>query len=320
MSITDTRFDEYFGFTDHEVKEMLEYYDLPEHYNTMKEWYDGYLFGDTNVYCPWDVINYCDLLRADPSSRPQDYWSNTSGNAMVRRFIDKADFRTKNEIEQLIAGGTIVKEIHQDLTYNELDTSIKNLWSVLFTTGYLTQKGMTDDDRYLLAIPNREIRKLFITQIREWFQAETAKDTPKLDALCEAFPDRDPQKIEKLFGDYLWSTISIRDTAAAKDGKENFYHGILLGLLAHKEKWLVMSNAESGIGYSDILIEIPENRTGIVIEMKYADNGDMDAACAQAIRQIEELRYDTKLKDDGMHTIIKYGIACYKKDCKVAAR
>lgn len=286
MSITDTRFDEYFGFTNEEVREMLHYYGLMEHYQTMKEWYDGYRFGDTSVYCPWDVINYCDLLRVDPSARPQDYWSNTSGNAMVRRFIDKADFRTKNEIEQLIAGETIVKEIHQDLTYNELDTSIKNLWSVLFTTGYLTQKGMTDADTYLLAIPNLEIRKLFITQVREWFRDESSRDTSRLDALCNAFPEKNPQKIEELFGEYLWSTISIRDTAAPKNKKENFYHGILLGLLAYKENWLVMSNAESGIGYSDILVEIPKNRIGIVIEMKYADNGDMDVACARALEQI----------------------------------
>lgn len=202
----------------------------------MKEWYDGYLFGDTDIYCPWDVINYCDLLRSDPFARPQDYWSNTSGNAMVRRFIDKADFRTKNEIEQLIEGGTIVKEIHQDLTYNELDTSIKNLWSVLFTKGYLTQRGTAGDDQYMLAIPNREIRKLFITQIREWFRDESAKDMSKLDALCDAFPNKDSQKIEGLFGDYLWNTISIRDTATAKDKKENF----LASLLTEKSGWLCL--------------------------------------------------------------------------------
>ena len=316
-SITNVEFDEYFGFTDTEVKEMLSYYGIEECYDTVKEWYDGYQFGETAVYCPWDVINYCKDRCADVNALPEDYWSNTSGNAMVRRFIDKADYRTKNEIEQLIAGETIVKEIRQDLTYNELDSSIENLWSVLFTTGYLTKRGRVDLRRYQLAIPNQEIRELFITQIREWFRDETSKDTPKLDALCDAFPEKDPQKIEELFGDYLWNTISIRDTAVAKERKENFYHGILLGLLAHKENWLSMSNAESGLGYSDIMIEIPKGRIGVVVEMKYAEDGDLERACMEALQQIEEKDYVARLKQDGMRQFIKYGIACYKKDCKV---
>lgn len=168
--------------------------------------------------------------------------------------------------------------------------------------------------RYRLAIPNLEIRELFITQIREWFRDETSKDTPKLDALCDAFPEKDPQRIEELFGDYLWNTISIRDTAVAKERKENFYHGILLGLLAHKENWLSMSNAESGLGYSDILIEIPKGRTGVVVEMKYAEDGDLERACTEALQQIEEKDYMARLKQDGMRQFIKYGIACYKKD------
>lgn len=254
---------------------------------------------------------------ANPNALPEDYWSNTSGNAMVRRFIDKADYRTRNEIEQLIEGKSIIKEIRQDLTYNELDRSIENLWSVLFTTGYLTSRGRVDLRRYRLAIPNLEVRELFVIQIREWFRDETAKDTPKLDALCEAFPAKDPQKIEELFGDYLWNTISIRDTAVAKEKKENFYHGILLGLLAHKENWLSMSNAESGNGYSDILIEIPKNRTGVVVELKYAEDGNMERACESALEQIAEKDYVAKLKQDGMRQFIRYGIACYKKDCKV---
>lgn len=316
FSITNVLFDEYFGFTDSEVKKMLDYYEISETYDTVKEWYDGYQFGKTGVYCPWDVINYCKNRYADSNAMPQDYWSNTSGNAMVRRFIDKSDYRTRNEIEQLIEGKTIAKEIHQDLTYNELDVSIENLWSVLFTTGYLTQRGLAED-KYLLAIPNREISRLFINQIREWFRDETSKDTPKLDALCEAFPAKKPEKIEELFGDYLWNTISIRDTAVTKGRKENFYHGILLGLLAHKENWLSMSNAESGTGYSDILIEIPKNRTGVVIEMKYAEDGNMEKACAEAMKQIEEKDYVARLRQDGMQNFIKYGIACYKKDCKV---
>ena len=314
LTLTDVRFDEYFGFTDSEVKDMLEYYGLSEHYGEVKEWYVGYRFGNVEVYCPWDVINYCDLLKADPNALPQDYWSNTSGNAMVRRFIDKADTRTRDEIERLIAGDEIVKEIHQELTYNELDSSIENLWSVLFTTGYLTQRGQ-EEKKYRLAIPNNEIRELFISQIREWFRDVSRKDGETLNQFCEAFPEQNPEKIEEIFSDYLWNTISIRDTASSK--KENFYHGILLGLLGYKSNWLVKSNAESGLGYSDILVEVPKNRTGIVIELKYAEDGNMDAACEKALQQIEDRDYAAKLKDDGMRNIIKYGIACYKKNCKV---
>ncbi|MBU5480130.1 AAA family ATPase [Blautia sp. MSJ-19] len=314
LTLTDVRFDEYFGFTDTEVKDMLKYYGLSEHYGEVKEWYDGYRFGNVEVYCPWDVINYCDLLKADPNALPQDYWSNTSGNAMVRRFIDKADTQTRDEIERLIAGEEIVKEIHQELTYNELDSSIENLWSVLFTTGYLTQHGQ-EGKKYRLTIPNNEIRELFILQIREWFRDVSRKDGETLNQFCEAFPEQNPEKIEEIFSDYLWNTISIRDTASAK--KENFYHGILLGLLGYKSNWLVRSNAESGTGYSDILVEVPKNRTGIVIELKYAEDGNMDAACEKALQQIEERDYAARLKEDGMRNIIKYGIACYKKNCKV---
>ena len=317
LSITDVRFDEYFGFTDSEVELMLKYYELSEYHDVIKEWYDGYQFGKVGVYCPWDVISYCDNLRADQAALPENYWSNTSGNSIVRRFIDKANAKTKDEIERLIAGKIIVKDIRQELTYNELDNSIDNIWSVLFTTGYLTQRGKVDAKRYHMAIPNKEIRELYVTQIWEWFKDTTAKDSSKLDVFCEAFPAKNVEKIEELFSNYLWNTISIRDTAVANEKKENFYHGILLGLLGHMEDWIVKSNAESGIGYSDILVEIPENRTGVVIEMKYAENGNMDAACAEALWQIEDKQYAMKLKSDGMRTIIKYGIACFKKDCKV---
>ena len=315
LSVLDAQYDECFGFTDAEVKDMLDYYNLSEHYAEVKEWYDGYRFGNTEVYCPWDVIRYCKSLCADPKAIPEDYWSNTSGNAMVSRFIDKADTQTRDEIERLISGEEIVKEIHQELTYNELDSSIENLWSVLFTTGYLTQRGRAGEDQYRLVIPNREIRKLFIKQIREWFRDVSRKDGETLNQFCEAFPEQNPEKIEEIFSDYLWNTISIRDTASSK--KENFYHGILLGLLGYKSNWLVKSNAEAGIGYSDILVEVPKNRTGIVIELKYAEDGNMDAACEKALQQIEDRDYAAKLRDDGMRNIIKYGIACYKKNCKV---
>ncbi len=317
LSIMDTRFDEQFGFTDSEVEELLAAYNLDSHFTEIKEWYDGYHFGNADVYCPWDVINYVDLLRFEPTAKPQDFWSNSSGNALVRSFIDKADVQTKDEIERLIAGEYIEKEISQELTYDEIDKSIANLWSVLFTTGYLTKQGVTDDGRVRLSIPNREIKNLFIKKIREWFSDTTANDGKTLEQFCNAFVDKDTEKIEELFGDYLWNTISIRDTAVAKDKKENFYHGILLGLLGYKASWLIKSNTESGTGYSDILVEVPNNRTGIVIELKYAENGDMDAACDEALKQIEEKSYVDKLKQDGMRNFIKYGIACFKKDCKV---
>ena len=320
LSVMSPQFGECFGFTDEEVKEMLAYYGLSEHYEQMKQWYDGYLFGNVSVYCPWDVINHCRDLRVDSDAFPEDYWSNTSGNGIIRRFIDKANMQTKSEIEQLIAGEEIVKEIRQELTYDELDKTIDNLWSVLFTTGYLTQRGRVDGRCYRLAIPNREIRELFITQIREWFKDSVGRDKTTLDDFAAAMLRGDESQVEKIFGDYLWNTISIRDTAVSKERKENFYHGILLGLFGFMDNWIVKSNVESGIGYSDILIEAFDCRVGIVIEVKYAEDGNLDAACKKALEQIEEKSYEARLQEDGMRTILKYGIACYKKDCRVAVK
>ena len=320
LSILDSRFDEQFGFTDYEVKKILENYHLESHFEETKEWYDGYHFGKVDIYCPWDVINYVDQLKYDPAAIPQDFWSNSSGNAIVRRLIDKADVSAKNEVERLIAGESIEKDVALELTYDEIDKSMENLWSVLFTTGYLTHTGRTEAGKYRLVIPNREVRNLFVKKIREWFLDVSRNDGKTLEELCNAFVNKDTEKIEQIFGDYLWNTISIRDTAVAKEKKENFYHGILLGLLGYKSSWLIKSNAESGTGYSDILVEVPTNRTGIVIELKYAENGDMDAACEDALRQIEEKNYVAKLKQDGMRNFIRYGIACFKKDCRVIVR
>ena len=320
LSILDSRFDEQFGFTDYEVKKILENYHLESHFEETKEWYDGYHFGKVDIYCPWDVINYVDQLKYDPAAIPQDFWSNSSGNAIVRRLIDKADVSAKNEVERLIAGESIEKDVALELTYDEIDKSIENLWSVLFTTGYLTHTGRTEAGKYRLVIPNREVRNLFVKKIREWFLDVSRNDGKTLEELCNAFVNKDTEKIEQIFGDYLWNTISIRDTAVAKEKKENFYHGILLGLLGYKSSWLIKSNAESGTGYSDILVEVPTNRTGMVIELKYAENGDMDAACEDALRQIEEKNYVAKLKQDGMRNFIRYGIACFKKDCRVIVR
>ena len=294
FSITSVQFDEFFGFTDDEVAEMLKYFGLSDYHETIREWYDGYQFGKKAVYCPWDVISYCRNLCADPDAIPEDFWSNTSSNSIVSRFIDKANKQTRDEIENLISGETVIKEIKQELTYNELDKSIENLWSILFTTGYLTQRERIDSRKLRLAIPNREIKELFELQIREWFQEKSSEDVKKLDKLCMAFPDGDAETIEDLFNDYLWNTISIRDTAV-KGRKENFYHGVLLGLLSHMENWAVWSNIESGEGYCDILLEVPENRVGVVIEMKYAQEDRMEAACTEALKQIEQRQYAARV-------------------------
>ena len=315
-TITDTRYDEYFGFTDLDVREMLDFYGLGQHEGAVRRWYDGYRFGGTSVYCPWDVINYCDALLNDPEAQPQNYWANTSGNAMVRRFIGKADQQTRSEIERLVAGEEIVKSINQELTYNELDTSIDNLWSVLFSTGYLTQRGRGEGKRYRLAIPNREIEELFTSQIRQWFKETTRSDKGRLEQFCRSFLDGDAEAAEQMLKEYLWNSISVRDTAVRSDRKENFYHGMLLGLLQYETSWETASNEESGEGYCDISIRTPD-RVGIVIEIKYVPDGNLEKGCFAAIRQIEEKRYDDALLRDGMEKIINYGIAFYKKNCKV---
>ena len=316
FSITDQYFDEYFGFTDKEVKEILQYYKVPEAFEQTKKWYDGYRFGNTDIYCPWDVINHCRALKVEPDATPQPYWINTSGNYIVKRFIEKANQQTRREIEQLIEGKAIQKEIRLELTYNELDSTIENLWSVLFATGYLTQQGKPQGRTYSLIIPNESIRQIFIEQIQEWFKETTRKDENRLKDFCKAFEEGNAEAIEQQLNDYLMKTISIRDTFTAK--KENFYHGVLLGLLSYDPDWYITSNKESGDGYSDIMIEAEQARTGIIIEVKYAENIKMlDKACKKALKQIKEKHYDQKLEEEGYETILNYGIACYKKRCKV---
>lgn len=318
MTITDSRFDEQFGFLDREVSKLLEFYGLEEKYGTVKEWYDGYLFGNADVYCPWDVINYVDLLLDNPNARPKAFWINTSGNDIIRTFLQMAKGTVRREIEELVNGKTVAKKINEELTYRDLYKSINNIWSVLFTTGYLTRRGDGEENEvYHLAIPNLEIRKIFIEQVMEWIQEEARKDAPGLDAFCDAFPKGDAESIEVQFNAYLQKTISIRDTGARKGKKENFYHGVLLGLLSHREEWDVFSNAESGEGFSDILVEILEERIGIVIELKYVDENALEAGCEDALRQIEEKGYEARLLQDEMETILKYGIAVRKKSCKV---
>ncbi len=317
FSVTDIRFSSWFGFTNEDVMQLLEYYHLEEKFELIRDWYDGYRFGNIDVYCPWDVINYVDLLRAEPEAFPRAYWINTSGNDIIRQFIRMAAPGTRREIEALVAGETVTHRVRQELTYWELYDSMDNLWSVLFTTGYLTQRGTDWAGTYQLAIPNQEIRQIFVEQIQEWFQAEARKDTPRLDAFCAAFSQADADAVERQFNAYLRKTISIRDTMVQAAKKENFYHGILLGLLSHREDWVVTSNVESGDGYSDILVELEEEGVGIVIEVKYAKDGDFEAGCREAMEQIERMGYCDALLEDGMERVLKYGIACYKKKCKV---
>ena len=315
-TISDVRYDEYFGFTNADVDELLEFYGLSAYKDTMKDWYDGYRFGDTDVYCPWDVINYCDELLADPGAEPENYWANTSGNDLIRRLLKKANQSTKNDIEQLINGGTIIKSIRQELTYREVEESIDNIWSVLYSTGYLTCRRRVPGKKMKLALPNREVRELFIELVKDWFEETTQADTARISRFCAAFAAGDADVIQEMLGDYLWESISVRDTAVRRNMKENFYHGMLLGLLQSQDNWLVKSNAETGEGYSDISIRMP-NRTGIVIELKYADDGNLEAACSEALKQIEEKKYAEGLKRRGTKKIIKYGIAFWEKECRV---
>ena len=316
-TIKDVRYKEYFGFTDAEIRQMLEYYGFLDQYDAVKEWYDGYLFGNLGIYCPWDVINYCGDLRDQSVTEPQNYWVNTSSNDIIRKFLSKAKTADRNDIEQLINGSSIKKMIHPELTYRDLDSDPDNLWSILFTTGYLTQRGLQTDELTELVIPNREIQWIFTKQIREWFKWETEKNMERLEDFCKAFMKNDTDAIEEGFNAYLKKTISIRDTNTRKKMKENFYHGILLGLFGNMDGWNVRSNAESGDGYSDISIEIEDKGIGIVIELKYAEKAAFDTACREALKQVNDQNYEQQLLDDGMTTIRKYGIACYKKRCKV---
>ena len=318
LSITDSRFDEHFGFTDAEVKMLLDDYNLTAHYGETKEWYDGYHFGSVDVYCPWDVINHVDRLCGEPNAEPQAYWINTSGNDLVRRFVDKADKTTQGEIERLIAGEAIEKAVRLELTYNEIDNSIDNLWSVLFTTGYLTQAGKVERSVYKLIIPNREVREVFILQIQEWFKKTFVHDEKPMQAFCQAFLDGNAEEIQKRLTVILGKMISILDTKAKDEQKENFYHGLLLGLLRSDPTWSILSNAESGDGFSDILIEPEDPDAGIVIEVKYSPTlAGMESACVTALEQIKSKRYDERLRNEGRENVTAFGIAFCKKRCRV---
>lgn len=318
-SVKDVQYNEYFGFSDMEVRKMLEYYGFMEKYDVIREWYDGYRFGELNIFCPWDVVSYCHALKLNSSAVPQNYWVNTSSNSIVRKFLHRADGTTRDEIELLISGGIVWKKIRQELTYRDIDSKIDNLWSILFTTGYLTQCGKDDGSMTGLVIPNKEVRWIFEEQIQDWFEEETKRDAQMLKNFCRAFEENDTAAIEKGFTSYLRKTISIRDNNVKKEMKENFYHGILLGLFAGMEGWKVKSNPEAGEGYCDISVEVENKEIGIIIEVKYAENASFDHGCKEALRQIADKNYAEMLLDDGMTTIRTYGIACYKKRCRVVS-
>ena len=332
LSIMDAAYDEYFGFTDTEVREMLRYFGFEHAYDKVKEWYDGYRFGNTDVYCPWDMICYCDKLRFDPKLQPQNFWINTSGNQVIEHFIERMDrqkkFRkddgtedkarlTKGEMERLINGDAVQKEIHQELTYKDVYSSVDNIWSVLFMTGYLTRRGDADGNTVNLVIPNREIRNVYTEQIMKLFKEQVSRDGETLDAFCEALLAGEPEEVEKQFTSYMEQTISVRDTFVRKPLKENFYHGILLEILGFKGGWSVTSNREAGDGFSDIQIAIDDEDVGIVIEIKYAQNGDCEAECRKALKQIDANRYAENFYQDEVGTLLKYGIACSRKKCRV---
>ena len=317
-TISDVRYDEFFGFISTDVDEILNFYGLSSYKGVLRDWYDGYRFGNVDVYCPWDVINYCDELLADPIAPPKNYWANTSGNDLILRLLKKADQTTKEEVEELINGGKITQKIKQELTYRDVDDSVENVWSVLYATGYLTGKHVeqADADIFSLWIPNGEIHKLFSDLVQDWFKEVTRSDSARINRFCAAFPAEDAETIQDMLHDYLWDSISVRDTAVRTNMKENFYHGMVLGLLRSQGNWLVKSNAETGEGYSDISIQTPE-RIGIVIELKYADNGNLEAACAEALKQIEDRKYVEGLKRRGAKKVIKYGMSFCEKECMV---
>ena len=316
MTISDPYFCDSFGFTEDEVTKLLDYYGLDDFHDTVRDWYDGYQFGDTSVYCPWDVIKYTQILLKDKYAEPENYWANTSGNDLIRRLLKKANQSTRNDVEQLINGETIIKPIRQELTYREVEDSIDNIWSVLYSTGYLTCRRRLPGRKMELALPNREVRELFIELVKDWFEETTQADSARINRFCAAFPTGDTATIQEMLSDYLWDSISVRDTAVRRNMKENFYHGMLLGLLQSQDSWLVKSNAETGEGYSDISIQTPE-RVGMIIELKYADDGKLEAACSEALRQIEEKKYAEGLRRRGMKKIIKYGMAFCEKECMV---
>ena len=315
-SISDADFNEYFGFTDAEVRKMLADYGLDAHYEDMCAWYDGYRFGTQDVYCPWDVINYCYALRVDPEAEPKAYWLNTSGNELVRSLINHARTgTTRMEVEELIEGKTITKLINEQLTHNEIDQSIDNIWSLLYMTGYLTVTKRPSGGWYELRIPNHEVRQIFMRQVLAWFRDKARAETQQLADLYAAFECGDAETITRYLNRQLITTVSFYDA------HESFYHGFLLALLGACADWQVSSNAETGRGRSDIIAEREDGSRGFVVEVKQVrDPRKLDEACESAMRQIEEKDYTAVLRRFGVAEIWMYGIAFCDKRCRVVAK
>ncbi|MCD7921042.1 MAG: ATP-binding protein [Clostridiales bacterium] len=317
-TLLEAECDEQFGFTDEEVQEMLAYYGLSGYYGITKEWYDGYKIGRANVYNPWDVINWCNQLLTNPNKVPKSYWTNSSGNEEVQRFIQKmGNGVTKTQIERLISGETVQKKIEEQLTYDTMYDSVENMWSLLYATGYLTQSETPSGNLVRLTIPNTEVRSIFRDFVLKLFEKKIAQDGVTVSAFCEALKGGNATETERLFTALMKNTISVRDTAVRKEFKESFYRGLLLGILGFKDGWSVDSNRESGDGYYDIAIEIEDEELGIIIEVKYAENAQFEQECSKALKQINDNDYTAELKNDGMRTLFKYGVACYKSQCKV---
>ena len=321
-SITDDEFDETFGFTNKEVMEMLQYYGLSDRFDEVKEWYDGYRFGNADVYCAWDVVNYCRDHCKNPNAELKNYWMNTSGNEIINHFVDSLNqpgMLAKRELERLVNGETVVKRVDEMITYKELYTSIDNLWSTMFMTGYLTQHGKEGDGYYRLAIPNREIRNIIIERILKLFRGEVSQNREMFRNFYTALQNANAPVVEKILTEYMTKTISIRDNFV-KTVKENFYHGLLIGILGFADDWSVYSNRESGNGFSDIIIEAgyDDNAFGIVMELKWSDDEkSLDQNCRDALEQIDTRQYTQALRNDGYQKILKYGIAFYRKKCRV---
>lgn len=321
-SITNTEFDETFGFTNEEVRKMLVYYGLDSHFEEVKAWYDGYRFGNADVYCPWDVVNYCEDHKENTNAELQNYWMNTSGNEVIQHFVDSMNdphMLTKSELELLVSGDTVVKQVDEMITYKELYSNIDNMWSTLFMTGYLTQRGKEPDGRYHLAIPNREICDCMVRRVLALFKRSVSQNQELLRSFCNAMLASDASTMEHALTEYMGKTISIRDSFA-KSIRENFYHGLLIGILGSQGAWKATSNKESGDGFSDILLEVNEDdlRIGMVLELKYSKTENaLDKECDDALQQIEDKNYDQELREKGYTKILKYGIAFYHKRCRV---
>lgn len=314
VSILDVNYSEYFGFTQLEVEQMLQAYEITGRQDEVKSWYNGYCFGKSEVYNPWSIIMYVDSLRQDKEAKPRPYWANTSSNSIVRELIEHADNSVKQEMENLIEGGTVEKPVHEEITYEDIYKTVDNLWNFLFFTGYLKKVGerLEDVTTYVtLGIPNLEVKYIYKNTILTWFESQIRQKD--LTGLYKALLNKESKQLEKELSKNLMETISFYDY------REDYYHGFLGGLLKMMEGYTIKSNRESGLGRSDLqLLSAPYEGKAVIIELKIADTyAELEEKAVVALEQIEEKRYDAELKLEGYHEFIKYGISFYKKLCRV---